>query len=414
VVLEVSSATGSIHDIIQRLLLWGGRAAPGLAKVEYSSEFSRQAVINQLRSALREKEIALHEIQLPTYQSPKMITDFLNQTLDQYNNGLVSITGFTTAFDSKVPLADAFRQLNMNREQFAHRPLQQIWWMLPIFSQNSLWGMEDLTSWFMPRLRLTEIILPDDAISNRIESLEQFSHFDEARRRAYRLIEQFQSANANGRNTSELLNLYLLPALEALTEVNAFRELTEITSQFAGLLNELKESSSPDLLEVLRKLGILYRKQGRYSESEALFKRILTVQEKSLDSWHSNLGSTLNDLAFIYLLQGRYSEAEPLCMRALSICEEQLGENHPETGNRLNNLALLYASTGRYAEAEPLYVRALGVFSNQLGKEHPDTQTVISNFIAFIQTAIAEGAMTQLSDHPMTQATIQSLSQSTD
>jgi Flp pilus assembly protein TadD len=61
----------------------------------------------------------------------------------------------------------------------------------------------------------------------------------------------------------------------------------------------------------------------------------------------------LNNLATLYRAQGRYSEAEALTRRVLTISEGELGHDHPIVGLALNNLALLYAEQGRYGEAEP-------------------------------------------------------------
>ncbi|MEO1210047.1 MAG: tetratricopeptide repeat protein [Cyanobacteria bacterium J06638_20] len=373
------SAPGSISDIVQRLQLWIQRQSSGLAKVEYSSEFSRQAVLGKLQPTLKQQGMPLYEIALPRYQAPGAITDFLNQELDKYPSGLVSITGFTTAFDTKVPLADALRQLNMNRERLAHRPLQQIWWMLPIFSQNSLLGMPDLTSWFLPRLRLTEALTPQQPQGELMNPEGTASNFDDARQRAYSLIERFQQAYAAGANTQELLETYLLPALEALAEVNAYQELKAVTSEFAGLLTALQDSDSPELLNALNQLALLYYRQGRYSEATPLLKRTLTQRQQSLGPDHPHTATSLNNLAALYESMGRYGEAEPLYARSLVIREAQLGPDHPDTATSLNNLAALYESMGRYGEAEPLYARSLEIREAQLGPDHPSTATSLNN-----------------------------------
>jgi hypothetical protein len=59
-------AGGSIHEVNQRLLLWARREGGGLARVEYSSEFARQRVEQQLQTALAEVGIAFTVVTLPT------------------------------------------------------------------------------------------------------------------------------------------------------------------------------------------------------------------------------------------------------------------------------------------------------------------------------------------------------------
>jgi tetratricopeptide (TPR) repeat protein len=76
---------------------------------------------------------------------------------------------------------------------------------------------------------------------------------------------------------------------------------------------------------------------------------------------HSVSATSLNGLAGLYLSEGRLAEAEPLYKRSLSIREKSLGGDHPDVATSLYNLALLYWHQGRLAEAEPLYERSLAI-----------------------------------------------------
>jgi CHAT domain-containing protein len=105
---------------------------------------------------------------------------------------------------------------------------------------------------------------------------------------------------------------------------------------------------------LLNNLALLYRAQGKVTDAEPLYKRALTIAEKTLGPDHSNVGMTLNNLAFLYESQGRYADAEPLYKRALAIGEEALGPDHPKVATLVNNLAELYQAQGRYAAALPL------------------------------------------------------------
>lgn len=49
----------------------------------------------------------------------------------------------------------------------------------------------------------------------------------------------------------------------------------------------------------------------------------------------------------------------PLYKRTITIYEKTLGPGNSRVGAALNNLAALYDDQGRYAEAEPLYERSL-------------------------------------------------------
>ena len=450
-----SPSLGSIPDVTQRLLLWAGRSPSGLARVEYSSEFARQWVMQALKLSLAERSIPLHQLVLPTHQTPEALVAYLLQALSQFESGLVSISGFATAFSSQVALPDALRIVNFNRERFAAAPLRQIWWMTPAFLQVSIHAMPDLSSWFNPRLQLTEAVFaPDDSLEPALLSQSatgSIRTIEDAQERSHHLIRQFEQAKATGATSNELLTTYLLPALEALAEVGAQPQLHDLTTQFEGLLGQLQHTDSANLATSLNRLAALYDSQGRYGEAEPLYiralqireqqwgadhphtaqslnnvaglyysqgrygeaeplyRRALQIREQQLGADHPSTATSLNNLAELYRSQGRYGEAEPLVSRALQIREQQLGADHPDTAQSLNNLAGLYESQGRASEAEPLYTSALGILGKSLGDNHPRTQTVRRNLRYLVQHAVAAGQAGQLSEHPTTQAMLQEL-----
>jgi tetratricopeptide (TPR) repeat protein len=369
-------ASGSIADITQRLLIWGQRQGMGLVWVEFSSEFARQAVLQRLQAELSQRQIPFQDLVLPTYQPPVALADGLLEQLAQCPAGVVSISGLATAFGPRVPLAEGLLALNLRRERLAQRPLRQIWWMTPLFLQAALHAMPDLMSWFGLRLHLTETIKveqPGEPLS------ESAVNIDDAKRRAFRLIQRLEQAQQAGAGSEALLTLYLLPALEALAEAGAQKDLRNLTSRFEGYLGTLKMSESLEISTSLDRLGQLYYRQGRYLEAEPLYQKALRLRQHLLDPEHSAVASSLNNLALLHESQGRYAEAEPLLERALSILEQQLGQTHPHVARSLNNLAKLYKSQGRYAEAEPLYERARSILEQQLGPTHPHVATSLNN-----------------------------------
>lgn len=367
---------GSIEDITQRILLWGKRTGMGLLRVEFSSEFARQKVLQRLQAELAQFKIPFRDIVLPTYQQPAVLTDELEKALDECESGVVSISGFATAFSPDVPLAEAMYYLNIRRELLTQRPLRQIWWMTPVFYETALHAMPDLMSWFSLRLELTESV--------KVESLFEASsgstvNIDDAKWRSLNLIQRFEQALQAGGDSEELLKLYLLPALEALAEVDAQKDLRDLTSQFEGYLSHLRASDSPELADSLERLGLLYYKQGRYLEAEPLLQKVLDLRQRLFGADHSDVATSLNNLAELYRLQSRYSEAEPLYLRSLEIMKQQLGLDHPDTATSLNNLAILYCYQGRFSEAEPFFSQSLEARERQLGKDHPLVAANLNN-----------------------------------
>ena len=374
---------GSITEVSQRLALWARRAPQGFARVEYSSEFSRQQVLTALRQALLPHQLTVQEISLPSHQTAEEITAFLLAALAQSTAEVVAVTGFATAFNRQVSLAAALQGLNFHRERLHVEGLRQIWWMTPVFLQTAIHAMPDLNSWFSLRLTLTEsLAAPNQADLPRVIEPERTGaggNIEDARQRANNLIQRFAAAQNTGATDQELLTTYLLPALEALAEVGAQRELRDLTGQFEGWLGRLQQTDTADLAFALDRLARLYELQGRYSEAEPLYQQALALRQRLLGDDHPAVATSLNNLAALYRSQGRYSEAEPLYQQALALRQRLLGDDHPDVATSLNNLAALYRSQGRYSEAEPLYQQALALRQRLLGDDHPDVATSLNN-----------------------------------
>ncbi len=382
------SVAGSIEDVCQRLLLWGKQEGGGLARVEYSSEFDRQRVVQRLRGELAQAGVAWTDVDLPTRRSAEEIVRVLRERLVQVPGGVVSVTGFATAFETGTPLADALRVVNFNREALVRLPLRQLWWMTPMLLQTSLHAMPDLHGWFRPQLQLSPAMRANEPTAETVALIttprlgtEQSRgvNFDDAHQRSQNLLAQFFTARDAGAADHDLLMTYLLPALESLAEVGAQRELRDLTSQFGGILGLLRLGKTTEIATALDRLAKLYSDQGRYAEAEPLYVQALEIRQSELGDRHPDTATSLNNLAELYRSQGRYAKAEPLLVQTLEIRQSELGDRHPDTATSLNNLAGLYESQGRYAEAEPLYVQALEIKKTELGDHHPYTATSLNN-----------------------------------
>lgn len=155
---KISSGPGSIVDTASRLINWSKRGSWGLARVEYISEFARERVLNDLRHALAEAQMPFAEIELPPNQSASEVVQYLIRRLQEIESGVVSVTGFATAFSTDVSLEDSLRVLNFNRENIALPNLRQVWWMPYNFAEVFVSAVPDLDSWFIVRLHLAEVV----------------------------------------------------------------------------------------------------------------------------------------------------------------------------------------------------------------------------------------------------------------
>jgi len=155
------------------------------------------------------------------------------------------------------------------------------------------------------------------------------------------------------------------------------------------LLAEYRESErhgTEDLAmaRTLSSLAILRRQQGALAEAEQLYRRALTIRERTQGPDHPDVAATLNNLAGVLAAQGNYDAAQPALERALTIRQKTLGNDHVLTAESLNNLALLYAAQGNADAAEPLYQRAVAVLEKNRSTHAGGLDRVLDNYAALL------------------------------
>lgn len=411
--------TGSIADVVARLALWGRRAPKGLARVEFVSDFSRQEVVSELRAALLQ-HIPFHEIELPFQEPAVKVVRFLRERLRELPPGVVSITGFATAFPASFPLQDALDVLNFSRERLADFPLCQIWWMPPFFTHLFLHAVPDLNSWFMIRLKLSEVperkiarVEPTKDVAKGVlnQALRQSNHL------AARAIESLQRDPVIVEEYLEQANW----SVNLLTTLGAKEEASSLASKLCSEVTrgpwmpdlDLEDESSlkgfSSCRRILVNLARLYDIQQEYPKAEALYKRALELKEttqQTANIWHligtddtfvlsslawscanqnryidaelfyqeayslavTNFQANKDYLQYVSFLQGLYNfyrytnqleKAEMYSNMALTISEGHKELLSTNVAARANDLATIYSELGRFKEAEVLLEKAL-------------------------------------------------------
>jgi tetratricopeptide (TPR) repeat protein len=186
-------------------------------------------------------------------------------------------------------------------------------------------------------------------------------------------------------------------------------------------------AAASERTNILSLLGSIYLEEGRYAESESLFRSTLegaaprlsartygelavaalrqnrldeadSLERKALEIDHQSRVPTPvtaafhNNLADICLKRNQYVEAEQQYREAIEIWESIVGKQHPDTAKAYMNLANFYHLREREAGAEELYRRAAGIFEKVYGKNHVLT-LVVKNELADVLRA--EGRYTE-------------------
>ena len=87
-----------------------------------------------------------------------------------------------------------------------------------------------------------------------------------------------------------------------------------------------QKSDTAALSAKINELG----RAGKYAEAVALAQGQVESLEKQFGPAHRDVGAALNNLAQLYGSQGRDAEAEPLFRRAITILEKTAGTASPE------------------------------------------------------------------------------------
>jgi tetratricopeptide (TPR) repeat protein len=138
----------------------------------------------------------------------------------------------------------------------------------------------------------------------------------------------------------------------------------EAEELFRRALSIRERSLSPETALNARVMALPFalqnflRDQGRLREIEPVYQQTLTIQEQYLGPNDYSLSQTLQMLASVYREEGKSEAALPLCQRALKIAERDLGENDPRVAAILNEYARNLQELGRMGEASAIRTRA--------------------------------------------------------
>ncbi len=417
--VELSEAAapepGSIAYVATRLALWGRRAPKGLARVEYDSEFSRQAVVSALQMRLADANIPFSEIKLPLFTPAPQIVLYLKEQFAALPPGVVSVSDWATAFPPDVPLEDSLRVLNYNRENVTQYPLCQIWWLTRPFADTFIRSIPDLNSWFIVRLDLTEAIVQPFEKANLRIPLPQLLPSEEAVEvetartnsadyvaRLHKAVQSHEGAPVcillANTAVGELYNAKLVQEASELAEA-----LLETTITVARSFELYKHYSREAFNNIstwetvvgaqcyyahasFDDLAFLYNIAGRTSVAEEFYKTILTKGMSELGAHNLLIYYRLTQLASLLRKQERYEEAASYYKSMISKPNKGVFSSYLMLANESNDLAEIYCLQGKYAEAEATLIKALATQKTKLGTNAPQEFMLLVNLANLYKT----------------------------
>lgn len=181
--------------------------------------------------------------------------------------------------------------------------------------------------------------------------------------------------NANPQNLHSVANTYRVLG-DYYDFLSRFSDAEGMYRRVLEIREKLLKPDDPLLVDSLNTLAAINEKQGRYGEAEKLYKRGLDLRESltsiplgkgpdgksgqlTIARGYTEHADTISALARIYALQGRFSESERLFRQVVQMYEKAARPGDHRIATSLDNLAGLYHAFGRFTEAEELYLRSL-------------------------------------------------------
>lgn len=118
-------------------------------------------------------------------------------------------------------------------------------------------------------------------------------------------------------------------------------------------------------------LGLVLSRNGELEGAIEVFEEAVEIRIAGYGGEHAEVAGAMSSLADAYFRQGgRDDEAEALQRRALEMQQKTLGPGHPAVAGTLQNLSAVMLRMGRPAEATPLVEQALAIFTEAFGPDH--------------------------------------------
>jgi eukaryotic-like serine/threonine-protein kinase len=190
---------------------------------------------------------------------------------------------------------------------------------------------------------------------------------------AMKMLQNAKNVISNSENDQSLLEANILQNFGTLS--NLLGNYQKADSFYVEALNIFKNipSSKELMLTAMNNLALLKHEDGKYEESEQLYKEAYTLQKELYnDKPHPELATTTYNYAQLLRDMGKYNEAELMFKNSLRMDKALHNNEHPDVAYSLQGLATIYSQKGNYTEALKLHTQSLEMRKKFFGDEHPD------------------------------------------
>lgn len=191
----------------------------------------------------------------------------------------------------------------------------------------------------------------------------------------YRTKGEYEKAEPILLETIKMCDEYSLSAATVLNNLGLvqkalgkFSESEASYKKSISIYQYLKKTNHPDYASPVNNLGELYRTMGRMQEAVNAFEEVLEVRRKMGGTEHPNYANALNNLALVEYAMGNLADAEEHFLAAKEIYRKVVGEKHRFYANSLNSLASIYKEQGDFKKAETTYLECIKIYKENYGE----------------------------------------------
>ncbi|MDB5936361.1 MAG: hypothetical protein JWQ01_3705 [Massilia sp.] len=138
----------------------------------------------------------------------------------------------------------------------------------------------------------------------------------------------------------------------------------------------------------LKRLGDLYRRQGRERQAQQCFEESTRLRERLLGEDHADTRASRASLAELLRQTGKLHEAKFLYELLAEECQRLLGGDHPETLAAQAGLATTLAQLGEFATALAMHEQINETWDRRYGPSHAMT---LASLAAHADTVLRSG-----------------------
>ena len=131
-------------------------------------------------------------------------------------------------------------------------------------------------------------------------------------------------------------------------------DLAETENRAVALAFDARDPDSDDALRARTDWAITLGRLGRWPETEAILRDVITRRTALLGADHPDLTNPLNLLCWVLFSTGRFDETVPLMERIVALRTASFGADASTTLVARYNLASIYERTGRLDDAEAI------------------------------------------------------------